>query len=166
MPGGLGHVSVAVSMLFAGISGSSSADATGRGKILIPAMTRQGYDARFAVAITACSPVMGVIIPSSVLIIVWGGVMSISIGALFLAVAILVMMIVGVLMATVFLCQDIRLLDRRPSHALQFLEGLRGARLAVLTLAFVIGGIVAGIVTPTKSAIIAASYSLILGMFV
>ena len=85
MPGGLGQVNVAVSMLFAGISGSSTADAAGCGRILIPAMTRQGYDPRFAVAITACSSVMGVIIPPSILMVVWGGVMSISVGALFLA---------------------------------------------------------------------------------
>jgi|GEM_PF-4178964 len=53
LPGGLGHVNVVVSMLFAGISGSSTADAAGCGKILIPAMKREGFDARFAVAITA-----------------------------------------------------------------------------------------------------------------
>lgn len=75
MPGGLGHVNVAVSMLFAGISGSSTADAAGCGKILIPSMIKEGYDPRFAVAITACSSVMGVIIPPSILMIVWGGVM-------------------------------------------------------------------------------------------
>ena len=73
MPGGLGHVNVAVSMLFAGISGSSTADAAGCGKILIPAMQKAGYDTRFAVAITACSSVMGVIIPPSILMVVWGG---------------------------------------------------------------------------------------------
>ena len=85
MPGGLGHVNVAVSMLFAGISGSSTADAAGCGKILIPAMVKEGYDPRFAVALTACSSVMGVIIPPSILMIVWGGVMQTSVGALFLA---------------------------------------------------------------------------------
>ena len=77
MPGGLGHVNVAVSMLFAGISGSSTADAAGCGKILIPAMVKEGYDTRFAVDITACSSVMGVIIPPSILMVVWGGVMQV-----------------------------------------------------------------------------------------
>ena len=67
MPGELSHVNVAVSMLFAGISGSSTADAAGCGKILIPAMVKEGYDRRFAIAITACSSVMGVIIPPSIL---------------------------------------------------------------------------------------------------
>ncbi len=55
LPGGLGHINVAVSMLFAGISGSSTADAAGVGGVLIPAMKKEGYDAPFSVAITACS---------------------------------------------------------------------------------------------------------------
>src|SRR3546814_19923351 len=74
-----------VSMLFAGISGSSTADAAGIGSLLIPQMKKQGYDSSFSVAITACSSVMGVIIPPSILMIVWGGLMSVSIGGLFLA---------------------------------------------------------------------------------
>ncbi len=102
MPGGLGHVNVAVSMLFAGISGSSTADAAGCGKILIPAMVKEGYDTRFAIAITACSSVMGVIIPPSILMVVWGGVMQVSVGALFLAGAIPGIMIGLALMATVY----------------------------------------------------------------
>ena len=83
LPGGLGHINVMVSMLFAGISGSSTADAAGIGSLLIPAMKKQGYDTSFSVAITACSSVMGVIIPPSILMIVWGGLMSVSIGGLF-----------------------------------------------------------------------------------
>jgi tripartite ATP-independent transporter DctM subunit len=167
MPGGLGHVNVAVSMLFAGISGSSTADAAGCGKILIPAMTKQGYDARFAVAITACSSVMGVIIPPSILMIVWGGVMSVSVGALFLAGAIPGILIAVALMATVFVYAKVYDYPTagRPTLC-DFWKAFKGAGLAVLTPVFVIGGIVGGIVTPTESAIIAAGYSLILGMFV
>lgn len=166
MPGGLGHVNVAVSMLFAGISGSSTADAAGCGKILIPAMTKQGYDARFAVAITACSSVMGVIIPPSILMIVWGGVMSVSVGALFLAGAIPGIMIAVALMATVFVYAKVYDYPTAGKPTLCDLwTAFKGAGLALLTPVFVIGGIVGGIVTPTESAIIAAAYSLILGMF-
>ena len=85
LPGGLGHVNVVVSMLFAGISGSSTADAAGIGSLLIPQMKKQGYSSSFSVAITACSSVMGVVIPPSILMVVWGGLMSVSIGGLFLA---------------------------------------------------------------------------------
>jgi len=167
LPGGLGQVNVAVSMLFAGISGSSTADAAGCGKILIPAMMKQGYDARFAVAITACSSVMGVIIPPSILMIVWGGVMSISVGALFLAGAIPGLLIAAALMATVYGYAKVYNYPTagKPTFA-EFIAALKGAGLAMLTPVFVIGGIVGGIVTPTESAIIAAFYSFVLGVFV
>ncbi|WP_146591628.1 TRAP transporter large permease [Puniceibacterium confluentis] len=167
MPGGLGHVNVAVSMLFAGISGSSTADAAGCGKILIPAMVREGYDTRFAIAITACSSVMGVIIPPSILMVVWGGVMQVSVGALFLAGAIPGLMIGLALMATVYGYAKVYNYPTagRPNWA-EFWHALRGAGLAMMTPVLVIGGIVGGIVTPTESAIIAAAYALILGMFV
>lgn len=167
MPGGLGHVNVAVSMLFAGISGSSTADAAGIGKILIPAMQREGYDTRFAVAITACSSVMGVIIPPSILMIVWGGVMQVSVGALFLGGAIPGLMIGFALMATVYAFAKARSypITATPNWA-EFWAAWKGAALALLTPVFVIGGIVGGLVTPTESAIIAAGYALILGMFV
>lgn len=167
MPGGLGHVNVAVSMLFAGISGSSTADAAGCGKILIPAMVKEGYDTRFAIAITACSSVMGVIIPPSILMVVWGGVMQISVGALFLAGAIPGLLIGFALMATVY--GYARVYDYpialKPTFA-EFWTAFKGAALALLTPILVIGGIVGGIVTPTESAIIAAGYALILGVFV
>ncbi|WP_299077388.1 TRAP transporter large permease [uncultured Ruegeria sp.] len=167
MPGGLGHVNVAVSMLFAGISGSSTADAAGIGKILIPAMQKEGYDTRFAVAITACSSVMGVIIPPSILMIVWGGVMQVSVGALFLGGAIPGLMIGLALMATVYGFAKARNypVTATPNWG-EFWAAWKAAALALLTPVFVIGGIVGGLVTPTESAIIAAGYALILGMFV
>jgi tripartite ATP-independent transporter DctM subunit len=167
MPGGLGHVNVAVSMLFAGISGSSTADAAGCGKILIPAMVKEGYDRRFAIAITACSSVMGVIIPPSILMVVWGGVMQVSVGALFLAGAIPGLLIGFALMATVYGYAKVYdyPIALRPTLC-DVWRAFKGAFLAMLTPVLVIGGIVGGIVTPTESAIIAAGYALILGMFV
>ena len=102
LPGGLGHINVMVSMLFAGISGSSTADAAGIGSLLIPQMKKQGYDTPFSVAITACSSVMGVIIPPSILMIVWGGLMSVSIGGLFLAGVVPGVLIALSMMATVY----------------------------------------------------------------
>ncbi len=167
LPGGLGHVNVAVSMLFAGISGSSTADAAGCGKILIPAMIEEGYDKRFAIAITACSAVMGVIIPPSILMIVWGGVMQVSVGALFLAGAIPGLMIGFALMATVYGFAKVYNypVTMKPTLSSTF-KAFKGAALAMLTPVFVIVGIVTGVVTPTESAIIAAGYALFLGMLV
>ena len=84
-PGGLAQVNVVLSIFFAGISGSSTADAASQSKIFIEAQRKEGYDDSFSVAITAVSAVLAVIIPPSILMIVWGGVLTVSIGALFLA---------------------------------------------------------------------------------
>jgi tripartite ATP-independent transporter DctM subunit len=83
--GGLGHVNVLVSMLFAGLSGSSAADTAGIGGMLIPAMIKSGFDREFTVAITASSSVLGVIIPPSIMMVLYGAVGQVSVGALFLS---------------------------------------------------------------------------------
>src|SRR4029434_9849490 len=84
-PGALAQINVVLSVFFAGISGSSTADAASQSKIFIDAQTKEGYDLSFSVSITAVSAVLAVIIPPSILMIVWGGILTTSIGALFLA---------------------------------------------------------------------------------
>jgi tripartite ATP-independent transporter DctM subunit len=167
LPGGLGHVNVMVSMLFAGISGSSTADAAGIGSLLIPQMRKQGYDISFSVALTACSSVMGVIIPPSILMIVWGGLMSVSIGGLFLAGVVPGVLIAASMMATVYVYARIY---GYPIYARSSLWGLAAAFgqafLALMTPLIIIGGIVGGFFTPTEASVIAVLYSLILGLFV
>ncbi len=167
LPGGLGHINVTVSMLFAGISGSSTADAAGIGSILIPQMKKQGYDTSFSVAITACSSVMGVIIPPSILMIVWGGLMSVSIGGLFLAGVVPGFLIAASLMGTVYAYAKLRgypIYDR--STFRQFLGAFANAILALMTPIIIVGGIVGGFFTPTEASVIAVLYSLFLGLFI
>jgi len=164
LPGGLGHINVMVSMLFAGISGSSTADAAGIGSLLIPAMKKQGYDAPFAVAITACSSVMGVIIPPSILMVVWGGLMSISIGGLFLAGVVPGVLIALGMMATVWVYAHRRgyPMYKRSSWR-QFAAAFSQAALALVTPLIIIGGIVGGFFTPTEASVVAVVYSALLG---
>ena len=83
--GGLAHVNVLSSILFAGLSGSAVADTSALGSMLIPAMEKQGYTRRFAAAITAASSVIGPIIPPSGIMIIYAYVMGESVAALFLA---------------------------------------------------------------------------------
>src|SRR5215207_6656020 len=92
---------ILLAVFFAGISGSSTADAASQSKIFIEAQTREGYDISFSIAITAVSAVLAVIIPPSILMIVWGGLISTSIGALYLAGILPGLLIAAAQMATV-----------------------------------------------------------------
>ncbi len=167
LPGGLAHINVVVSMFFAGISGSSTADAAGIGSLLIPTMKKQGYDSSFSVAITACSSVMGVIIPPSILMVVWGGLMSVSIGGLFLAGFIPGVLIAGSMMVAVLIYAKIRNYPLYTRASLrEFLSALGSAIWALLTPAIIVGGVVFGLFTPTEASVVAVIYTLIVGLFV
>jgi tripartite ATP-independent transporter DctM subunit len=163
-PGGLGHVNVTVSMLFAGISGSSTADAAGIGSLLIPQMQKQGYSTSFSVAITACSSVMGVIIPPSILMVVWGGLMSVSIGGLFLAGVVPGLLIALSMMGTVYVYAKIYgyPVDKRSSFK-EVAVAVVHAVPPLMTPLIIVGGIVGGFFTPTEASAIAVLYSLALG---
>lgn len=167
LPGGLGHINVMVSMLFAGISGSSTADAAGIGSLLIPQMKKQGYDASFSVAITACSSVMGVIIPPSILMVVWGGLMSVSIGGLFLAGVLPGVLIAGSLMGLVYIYAIRR---GYPVYARSTVpevgRAILSAVLPLMTPLIIVGGIVGGFFTPTEASVVAVLYALAIGLFV
>jgi tripartite ATP-independent transporter DctM subunit len=151
-------------MLFAGISGSSTADAAGIGSLMIPAMKKQGYDASFSVAITACSSVMGVIIPPSIMMIVWGGLMSVSIAGLFLAGVVPGLLIALLMMGTVLIYAKKRKypIYKRVSWK-ELLRALGDAFLALITPAIIVGGIIGGLFTPTEASAVAVVYSAILG---
>lgn len=167
LPGGLGHVNVVVSMLFAGISGSSTAETAGVGGVLIPAMKQQGFDARFTAALTACASVMGVIIPPSILMVVWGGVISVSIGGLFLAGVLPGVMIGLSLMVVVVIYAKVRNYPIYPRATLaEFGTALAQALLPLATPAIIVGGIVGGFFTPTEAGIVAVLYALLLGTVV
>ena len=167
LPGGLGHINVVVSMLFAGISGSSTADAAGIGSLLIPQMKKQGFSPSFTVAVTACSSVMGVIIPPSILMVVWGGLMTVSIGGLFLAGVIPGILVALSQMITVYIYAKIY------NYPIASRSTFKEAALAIvqailplMTPLIIIGGIVGGFFTPTEASAIAVFYSLILGLII
>jgi len=165
--GGLAYINVVVSMIFAGISGSSTADAAGEGSIIIPAMKKQGYDTSFTVAITACSSVIGVIIPPSVLMVVWGGVLNTSIGGLFLGGVIPGVLVGLSQMGAVYVYAKKR---NYPVYARatlrEFFQSLWRAMAAMMTPLIIIGGVVGGFFTPTEAAVVAVLYSFVVGLMI
>ncbi|MEO6363917.1 MAG: TRAP transporter large permease [Caldimonas sp.] len=167
LPGGLAQVNVVLSIFFAGISGSSTADAASQGKIFIAAQVKEGYDLSFSVAITAVSAVLGVIIPPSILMIVWGGTLSVSIGALFLAGIAPGLLLGAVQMATVHVYSKLRNYPKYPrSTWREILAALIVSIPALMTPVIIIGGKIFGWFTATESAAIAVIYAAVLSIFV
>ena len=167
MRGGLGHVNIGASVLFAGMSGAAVADAGGLGTIEIKAMRDAGYDDDFAVAVTAASSTIGPIIPPSLPMVIYGVMASASVGQLFAAG-----FIPGLLMAVSLMIMVAWYARKRnyPRDA-RFNIGLIGktfahAFLSLMTPVIIVGGILTGVFTPTEAAIAAVAYALVLGLFV
>ena len=166
-PGGLAQINVVLSIFFAGISGSSTADAASQSKIFIAAQRKEGYDDSFSVAITAVSAVLAVIIPPSILMIVWGGILTVSIGALFLAGIVPGLLIGLVQMATVHVYAKLRNYPTYPRAGWgAFMAALVVSVPALTTPFIIVGGKVFGWFTATESACIAVLYAAALSAFV
>ena len=166
--GGLAHVNVVSSMLFAGLSGSAVADTSALGSILIPAMEKDGYTRRFAAAITAVSSVIGPVIPPSIIMVVYSYIMGVSTGGLFAAGLVPgIMMGVGLMLMTAFIAKKReypRAAHRAPAR--EVAASFTSAFFPLLTPVIILGGILSGVFTPTEAAAAAVAYALILSMLV
>ncbi|OGA17971.1 MAG: ABC transporter permease [Betaproteobacteria bacterium RIFCSPLOWO2_02_FULL_66_14] len=165
MKGGLGHVNVVGSMIFAGMSGTAIADAAGLGTVEIKAMKDHGYSTEFAVGVTAASATVGPIIPPSLPFVIYGMMAGVSIGQLFLAGVIPGILMGVVMMLTVAYYAHTRkyVADAKFSWRVlgkTFVE----AFLAMMTPFLLVGGMTLGVFTPTEGAIAASIYSLFLGL--
>lgn len=161
--GGLGHVNVLASMIFAGMSGSEVADVAGLGKIEMKIMSDKGYDLPFSAAITGASAMIGPIIPPSILMILYGGIASQSVGRLFIG-GIFPGILMGLgLMVTVYLISKKRKYYKSsfPGFKLVFRAFLR-AFPSLLLPVVTIGGILKGFFTPTEAGVIAVMYAFVL----
>lgn len=167
IPGGLGHANVLASMIFAGMSGSAVGDVMGLGLIEMKAMRDAGYDDDFAVGITISSATLGPIIPPSINLIIYGSIVGVSVGSLFLG---------GILPGTLSgLCMMFWLtsvfkrrkysLKARPTFG-ELVISFKGAVPPLLLPLIIFAGIGFGIVTATEAALIAVVYGLFLGIFV
>ncbi len=166
-PGGLGHVNVGASVIFAGMSGAAVADAGGLGNVEIKAMRDAGYDTDFAVGVTAASSTIGPIIPPSLPLVIFGVMASVSIGELFAAGLVPGLLMAVSLMVMVAWFSKVRGYPRDAKFNLCFLwHTFKAAFFPLLTPAIIIGGIATGVFTPTEAAIAAVIYAMFLGMVV
>lgn len=169
--GGLGAVTVLTSMFFATLSGSSSATIASVGSILIPAMKKKGYPNDFSTALTASAGGLGVIIPPSIAMIVYGLSANVSIGSLFLG-GILPGILIGLsLMLTIYIVARIKGFDKlseipRRQWMRTFIKAFADSILALLMPIIILGGIYTGLFTPTEAAVIAVVYGFIVGKFI
>lgn len=167
IPGGLGHANVVASIIFSGMSGSAVADTGGLGAIEMEAMKNEGFNPEFSGAVTAASATIGPIIPPSVPMVVYGVMAEVSIGALFMAgfvPGILMGLATMILIFIIAIRRDYPRLDRFRFG--EMLKSFADAFLALMTPVIIIGGILAGIFTPTEAAVVAVLYALVLGFFV
>lgn len=166
--GGLAQVNVLSSMMFAGISGSAVADASAIGKMLIPEMEKQGYSRPFASAVTAAAAVIGPIIPPSGIMVLYGFVMNVSIGALF-AGGVVPGILIGLgLMGLIRMLAGRYNLPPAAPRATWTERGkaFRGAWLALLLPVILLGGMLSGFFTATEAAAVAVAYALFVTVFV
>ena len=164
--GGLAAATVIVEVIFSGISGSGSADASALGTVLIPAMEKENYPKDFAAGVVASASILGPIIPPSIIMVVYAVVAECSIAELFLAGIIPGLLIAGadilIILIIAYRRQYSRA-DRRATFS-EFYQQTREAFLALLAPGIILGGILTGVVTPTEAGILAVAYCLFLSM--
>lgn len=163
--GGLAHVNVLSSMIFAGISGSAVADTAGVSGMFMPEMIRKGYSKNFTVAVTAISSTIGIIIPPSIPMVVIAGICGISTGKLFLG-GIIPGILCGLaqMIVSYFLAKK-EGVPKEPGHFTigPVLHGLWESWPALLMPIIIVGTITMGIVSPTEAGVIAVVYGLFAG---
>ncbi len=167
VPGGLACAVIVASMFFAGISGSAAADTAALGAIAIPAMIRQGYPPAFSAALVAAGGSIGVIIPPSIPMVIFGFLTNVSIAKLFAGG-----MLVGVLFGLSFMALTVWMASRPgwgsrlPFSVTRVGASLKEAAWSLGAPVIVLGGILSGVVTVTEAAAVAVFYALFVAMMV
>lgn len=167
IPGGLGHVNVVASLIFAGMSGSPVADVAGLGEVEIKAMKERNYDMEFSTGITMASAVIGPILPPSIPMVLLGVMAELSITGLFLGGFIPAFVIAIFMMVYIYFYAKGKqyALSKRPALS-EFLKNSVKATPPMLTPFIIVGGMTLGIFSPTEAATVAVFYSLFLGSVV
>jgi tripartite ATP-independent transporter DctM subunit len=166
--GGLAYVNVLASTVFGSIAGSALSDVAGLGKVEIEAMREEGYKNDFACALTAASSLQSPLVPPSSMALVYGGIMSISIGALFVAGVIPGLLLAGSQM--VYIALNAKRMDmpkdRKKYSKAEIFDVFKNGLVALVMPLIIFGGIIFGVVTPTEAAGLAVFYAIVIGLFV
>lgn len=167
LKGALGMIVVVAEMFFSGISGSTVADVSAIASMLIPSMHRAGYKPAYAVAIVSAASAMGILIPPCIMMVVLGGMINVSIAALFFGGFLPAFVLAALLM--VLLYYQARRYDlpagERPSLSAMW-SAIGQAVIPLGMPAIIFGGILGGVFSPTESAGVAVTYALIVGLFI
>ncbi len=165
--GGLAHVNIVASMIFAGISGSATADSSALGSMLIPIMVEDGYSPEFSVVVTATSSTIGPVIPPSIMMVIYGVIANVSIASLFLGG-----IIPGVAVGLALMGMSYYISARRGYGAIcafsriNLWESFKKATLALMMPVIILGGVLSGIFTATEAGVIATMYAIVVSLFV
>ena len=165
IPGGLGHVNIMASIIFAGMSGSGLADTSGLGKVEIKAMKDEGYDPAFSAAVTASSAIIGPIIPPSICMVVGAVVTNTSVGRMLIGGIIPgFIMGIGLMLVVYFLSKKRGYPKSERATMKDIWKQLTATGPALLTPLILVGGILSGVFTPTEAAAVACIYAMLLAI--
>ena len=167
IPGGLGHVNIVSSLIFAGMSGSATADAAGLGTIEINYMKSEGYDPAFAAAVTAASSTVGTVMPPSLGFVIYGAMTGTSIAGLFIAGVVPAMLMTFAQMFVVYVEAKKRNFKVYPRATVaMIIAAFLKSFFPMLTPIIILAGIMTGFATPTEAAVLSVLYAIFLGAFV
>lgn len=165
--GGLAIASVMACVLFAAVSGSSPATVVAVGSIVIAGMVRAGYSESFAAGVICNAGTLGILIPPSIVMVVYGAVTETSVGALFMAGVVPGLLLGLVLMVAIYIVARMRNMPRQPRASMaEVAMAGRDSIWGLLLIVIILGGIYGGVFTPTEAAAVAAVYAFFIAVFV